>query len=325
MLRKNGSCYWLSLLLVLGLLGSVSAAEPEKADALRPKLVKLPFAFPEGMENTPVVFNGRVLLVANQRPGGYEAKGVDAWLTITDLTTGQLVTRFGQGHSFVSAIVNGPELHVFATEFTDFGRATHTKCINHFVTTDLKTWKQETVLDRDGKEEFFNTSVCRDEQGYVMAYESNVPVSFCFKFARSQDLSHWEKVPGVTYAGPSGREYSACPVIRYVAPYYYVIFLHEAGAGQKAWVSYLIRSRDLATWELSPLNPILRAEPGEGVNTSDVDLLELGGHTYLYYATGDQETWGTIRVAMYAGPMKELLESFFPAGQPTTTVSAKRP
>jgi hypothetical protein len=32
------------------------------------------------------------------------------------------------------------------------------------------------------------------------------------------------------------------------------------------------------------------------------------------YGTGDQATWGTIRVAMYAGPMKELLEAYFPAG-----------
>ena len=39
-----------------------------------PKLVKLPFSFPAGMENTPVVFNGRPFLVDNHRPGGFKAK-----------------------------------------------------------------------------------------------------------------------------------------------------------------------------------------------------------------------------------------------------------
>ena len=34
-----------------------------------------------------------------------------------------------------------------------------------------------------------------------MAYESNKPVSFCFKFARSDDLAHWEKLPGLTFTG----------------------------------------------------------------------------------------------------------------------------
>jgi hypothetical protein len=41
------------------------------------------------------------------------------------------------------------------------------------------------------------------------------------------------------------------------------------------------------------------------------------------HATGDQATWGTIRVAMYAGPMKELLENYFPDGVPMITFNAK--
>ena len=129
----------------------VLAADATLPDApANPKLVKLPFSFPTGMENTPVVFGGRPLLVDNHRPGGFEAKGENAYLFITDLTTGQEVARFGKGHSFVSAFVDGPELNVFATEFTDFGNVINTKCINRFSTTDLKTWKQELAIPRDG-------------------------------------------------------------------------------------------------------------------------------------------------------------------------------
>jgi hypothetical protein len=43
------------------------------------------------------------------------------------------------------------------------------------------------------------------------------------------------------------------------------------------------------------------------------------------YVTGDQSgKWGTIRVAMYAGPMQEMLEAYFPAGVPTIKFDAKQ-
>ena len=58
-----------------------------------PVLTKLPFAFSDigrtPMENTPVLFNSRLLLVSNNRPGGADAKGKDAYLYIDDLQTGK--------------------------------------------------------------------------------------------------------------------------------------------------------------------------------------------------------------------------------------------
>jgi hypothetical protein len=156
-----------------------------------------------------------------------------------------------------------------------------------------------------------------------MAYESNVPVAFCFKFARSKDLSKWEKIPGLTFTGEKN-EYSACPVLRYFAPYYYVIYLHLAIPGHNGYVPFMARSEDLVAWQLSPMNPILEASQGEGVNNSDVDLFEWEGNTYVFYATGDQQTWGSVRVAMYLGPMQEFFESCFPAGGQLVEVSAKR-
>ncbi len=149
-----------------------------------------------------------------------------------------------------------------------------------------------------------------------------MPVSFCFKFARSSDLSHWEKIPGLVFQGQS-HEYSACPVIRYIKPYYYVIYLHAAIPGHKGWVSFLARSRDLADWELSPANPILEAGSGEGTNNSDVDLIEIDGTTYVYYATGDQQTWSDLKRAVYPGSMAEFFEGYFPPDRSTTRVDAR--
>lgn len=287
---------------------------PAWAEKPRAPLVKLPVSIGDAMENTPFVFGGRPLLALNSRDDtkhdtdGYKASMV---LFIRDLRSGEEVARFGQGHSFVNAFVSGPELNVFASEGTD---RDWFQSIYRFTSTDLKTWKRELAIPQEGGEHLFNCSVCRDDQGFVMAYESNLPVQFCIKFARSRDLAHWDKIPDLVFAGLDGKEYSACPVIRYFGPYYYVIYLHAAVPGHKGWVSFLGRSKDLVAWELSPMNPILEAEPGEGTNNSDVDLFEWQGNTYLYYATGDQATWSSVRVAMYNGPMRQFFESCFPAG-----------
>jgi hypothetical protein len=113
-------------------------------------------------------------------------------------------------------------------------------------------------------------------------------------------------------------------MIRYLNPYYYVIYLHGKIKGHNGYISYIARSKDLADWELSPFNPVLEASQGEGNNNSDVDILEYKGRTYLFYGTGDQATWSTIRVAMYNGPMRRFYESYFPGNKTFVKVSAKQ-
>lgn len=297
--------------------GSGSAVSPS-----RPVLTKLPFAFAKAMENTPVVFNGRPLHVLNRRDDTKNKTDEyvkSMYLYAVDMDTGEEVSRFGEGHSFANAFVNGPELHVFASEGTN---RDWFQSLYHFSSRDLKTWTRQPAIMKDGDEHLFNASVCRDDKGFLMAYESNQPVQFCFKFARSADLATWEKVPGLIFTGVN-REYSACPVIRYFAPYYYVIYLHGFIPGHHGYVSFLARSKDLADWELSPFNPILEAGSGEGLNNSDVDLFEWEGKTYLTYATGDQATWGAVRIALYDGTMQEFFTRHFPAGAPTVKADAR--
>ena len=296
---------------------------PGPAAGERPRLTKLPFALAGAMENTPIVWQDRPLLVFNRRDDtknktdGYTAS---MHLLVQDLVTGQEIARFGTGHSFANAFVRGPELNVFASEGSNHDWF---QSLYRFSTTNLTNWVREPAIRQEAGEHLFNASVCAAEDGYMMAYESDQPVMFCFKFARSRDLSRWEKLDGLVFRG-LGNEYSACPVLRYVAPWYYVIYLHAAVPGHRGWISYLARSRDLTTWELSPFNPLLEAGPGEGVNNSDVDLFEWEGRTYLFYATGDQQTWGAVRSAQYDGSMKAFLEAGFPAGRPTIRVSAAR-
>lgn len=290
--------------------------------AQRPTLVKLPFAQSKAMENTPFVFRGRPLQVLNRRDDtksnadGYKRS---MHFYLLDLVTGDEIARFAEGHSFASAFVDGDRLHVFGSEGTD---RDWFQSLYRFTTRDLQHWERSPAVPRDGDEHLFNCSVCQDDTGYVMAYESNLPVQFCFKFARSKDLAHWEKIPGLVFTGVH-REYSACPVLRYFAPFYYVIYLHTAPPGSTGYVSFLARSKDLARWELSPFNPILQAGPGEGINNSDVDLFEWEGRTYLTYATGDQATWGAVRVAQYDGPMAQFFSAHFPPHQPGVVANAR--
>ena len=275
------------------------------------------------MENTPVIFNSRLLMVANYRPsGGSNEDEKNSYLYIDDLRKGNEITRFGSAHSFVSAIVNDTVLNVFALDFSESGKVWSANGIDRLVTTDLKNWKTEKVILPDKGEHLFNTSVCRDQKGFLMAYESDKPVQFCFKFARSGDLSKWEKIPDLVFAGKM-KEYSACPLIRFFKPYYYVIYLHNKVAGHNGWISYLARSKDLIDWELSSFNPVLEADVNEGLNSSDVDIIEYEGNTYLYYATGDQATWSTIRIAMYGGLMQPFFENHFPKGRIFEKISTK--
>ena len=44
-------------------------------------------------------------------------------------------------------------------------------------------------------------------------------------------------------------------------------------------------------------------------------------YVFIY---GDQSTWGTVKIAMYNGPMREFYEKHFPEGMPMIKVSTKR-
>jgi hypothetical protein len=95
---------------------------PAAAPEAPPRLIKLPVNFGNAMENTPVIYRGKPMLVLNRRDDtrnhtdGYVKSMA---LFVQDLATGNELARFGQGHSFASAYVNGDELDVFASEGTN--------------------------------------------------------------------------------------------------------------------------------------------------------------------------------------------------------------
>ena len=310
--------WFLGLFLCLSAAGVLCGAEPWLVKDSVP-------IFDRGycvMETTPFVWQGRPLALGAVRPSTPTHEPEQLKLRVFDLADKSVVAEFGAGCSLASAYVerraDGDVLRVYAAKqpkgepwFRD---------IVCFSSSDLKTWEESPALQAEN-EHLLNTSVCRDGDGYLMAYESDKPVGFCFKFARSKDLVHWEKVPDLYYAGPDGNSYSACPVIRRVGDYYYVIYLRAVSGG---FQSAAIRSKDLRAWEESPRNPILAASEGEGVNNSDVDLFEFDGKTQLFYATGDQQSWSDVRRAVFDGPEERFWEEAFRKPESAAQKAAER-
>ena len=149
------------------------------------------------MESSPLWYQGRLLLFHSHRVDTPRPDLNAMYLFLKDPATGRELCRFGPRHSLGSALVVGQRIHVFAAEHSgnDWFHD-----IFHFWSDDLVHWKREPAIARSGGEHLLNSSVCRDDQGYLMAYESNKPVAFCFKFARSKDLVSWEKIPGLAFA-----------------------------------------------------------------------------------------------------------------------------
>ena len=179
-----------------------------------------------------------------------------------------------------------------------------------FQSSDLKSWSEKVVIRQDADEHLFNSSVCSGPGGYIMAYESNDPdyPAFTIKFARSDNLEDWEKLPGALFGS---NRYTACPAIRYINGYYYLLYL-EHRKPMHYFETYIARSTDLKNWQLSAANPVLRPEGlDEGINASDPEIIAWQGKTFLFFAVGDQLTWMNGKYNEYKMSLKDFFQWWF--------------
>ncbi|MBI4558017.1 MAG: hypothetical protein HY706_10590 [Candidatus Hydrogenedentes bacterium] len=279
---------------------------PPTPGPCRPILEKGPVIRRDRCETSPMVWQDRVCLLESIRPGSGGSRE-EYYLIITDEESGQVLARFAEGHSLASALVHNGAVYAFASRFETEGGPWND--VTMFKSSDLKQWTPTIVIKQEGKEHLFNSSVCADDKGFVMAYESDDPAypAFTIKFARSNDLETWTKLPDVF----GHDRYTACPSIRYADGWYYVLYTEHR---KPRWFfeTFLARSRDLKTWELAPKNPVLTPEAlDDGINTSDPDLIEFRGATRLYYSVGDQRTWMHLKRAAYLGPLAQFLAEYF--------------
>jgi hypothetical protein len=245
-------------------------------------------------EMSPVVWQGKLMQMACVRP----ASGGTAdqyYLELRDAATNEAVARFAEGYGLGSPFVDGDTFYATASRFAD----ANWNDVTLFASKDLKTWEQRVIVTQEN-EHLFNSSLCKGPDGYVLAYESNTPdyPAFTTKFAVSPDLQTWEKRPEATFGT---NRYTACPEIHYAGGYYYVLYL-ESRKPRHYYETYITRSKDLKTWEISSANPVLSPQGlDDGINASDPALIEFEGKTYVYYSVGDQLTWMNAKRGVFPG------------------------
>lgn len=284
------------------LFGDLVPPPPERAG---PVLTQRRLVGRDLCELSPLLWNGRLCHLECVRPGSGGRKS-DYYLLLKDAESSAELARFAAGYGLASALVHDGVLHAFASRWED-GAWNH---VTHFWSPDLEHWETAQVIEQEGEEHLFNTSVCQGPDGFVMAYESSDPAypAFTTKFARSDDLQHWQKIPQAIFGT---NRYTACPCLRHLGGYYYMLYLENRRPGHY-FETYVTRSRDLVSWETSAANPVLRAEGlDEGINASDPEVVEIDGRTWVYFAVGDQLTWMNIKRAVYPGPLRAFFESWY--------------
>lgn len=285
------------------------------------------------VEATPVVWKSRLLRFEWTRPDGHEFMErpnlPEGSYRFVDMETEKAGPDFAFGHSFGCAYTEDDRMYVFGTEGSWDGAAIHI-----FASYDLINWEQAGELRLPSGFKIFNTSVCKGDDGYVMAIEvggddPRIGANFTNFFAKSDDLLAWKLMDPDRYVYDKSR-YTACPVIRYWNGYYYIINLESAPLFR--WLPYIVRTKDFETWEPGMINPVMCMSDEDKIiihpekfsdtqkehiitaadnNNSDFDICEYNGKTVILYSWGCQLGREFLAQAEYDGPMGEFLESFF--------------
>lgn len=245
-------------------------------------------------EETPVIWNGRIIIIMFQRPEGgtpyvqvvdYETKAVLSSVETTDFTMG-------------SAIVENGTLYIYGTTELDTATAIANpgNSIELISTNDMQTWSSPQIIYTTSPGTIvWNTSVAKTNTGYVMAYDFSASTSETSpsqaRFLASTDLYNWNQTGGVLYGE---NNYLAAITIRYNGDYYYAAYAQSYHDKSGYYLPTIVsRSTDLRTWEtgtkyalVSPLD-----EPVDLSTATDADLVELNGKTIVFYSTGPQNGW----------------------------------
>lgn len=284
------------------------------------------------VEASPVVFNGRLWIMEyirwfrpDKRYRGNETG--DSYFRFRDGGDMKTVTPpFAKGLHLGSAFVEGDRVVVTAVERWGGNRFYQTE------STNLVHWSEPRVILENPKWKGYNTTVCKADGRYVMAFELAEPKElvgqqkFTMCFAESKTLCDWKIVDGAVM----GREfYTGGPLLRYFDGWFY--FFHLGGSYEKGFNTRVRRSRDLRHWDLSPAYAIaygpedrLIHPQGEfsaaereyiaraaDINASDLDMCEWNGKLFMFYSWGDQRGHEFAALAEADCTEREFCESFF--------------
>ncbi len=215
------------------------------------------------------------------------------------------------GMRLASVLVDKGKLYIFLTkDWVNYGNST----IYLTSSIDLKKFNSLVpIVKANTGEGLFNTSVTKNTKTreYIMALEFDAKgyTTFSIRFLKSNDLLKWTEFEDQVFGSDI---YAACPKIKYIDGSYYIWYavVDEDSTNKKLYKVKMAKSTDLKTWIISK-KFFLSPSPDEGINNSDVDLVEYKNKTYILYADGNQATWGNIRYATYNGSVSEAIDEYF--------------
>ena len=290
------------------------------------------------VETTPIVFKGELYRFEVVRRRSFTSLTVcESWRELDDLPCLRFIhvrsnastPLFAEGHTFGFPYVIEDEMFVVTGASKDWGSDT----LLFYKSKDLINWEKYSEVHLEGWK-IFNMNIAKMGDVYTLLVEINAPAEECgrpftFRFLTSRDMINWTLTPRECvfqrdrYAGsPSLYTFSG-------DPYYYVGYL-EAYPDRK-YANSVARSKDLISWEYSPVNPVLMYDEEDkrianphltpkdrerianalNINNSDMELCEYLGRTIIYYSWGDQRGHEFLAEACYEGGMHEFLRSFF--------------
>lgn len=281
------------------------------------------------VEANPVVWQGRLLrfeYIRNrtEKKGYYANYTGDSYFRFADQETGEYSTPFGHGLHMGNAFVWQDRMIVTAVE--NWGKSR----FYQLESTDLVNWSTPEVILENPDWQGYNTSLCRAEDRFILAFELGAPreivkVPFTMFFAQSSDLKKWEVIPDAIF----GQDiYTGAPMLRYFDGFYYFFYLD--GSYEAGFNTFVARSRDLKNWQWSKKNPVLsygdddkkllgnftpalcqRIAEAENINASDMDMCEFKGKLELIYSWGNQRGSEFLARAQADIPEQQFCEYFF--------------
>lgn len=283
------------------------------------------------VEANPVVWHGALYIfesIRGKRFGRtYHGLPIDlSYCRFRKVSDGSFTPSFGTGMCFASAYVAGDKVIVTGNRGGD-------KEFLQTESTDLVNWTEPHAIFGGEGWRGYNTSVCydADRKRYVAVFELGAPAdlvgtAFTMFFAETEDFKTWQVIPGAIYGFDF---YTGGPMLRWHGGCHYLFYL--SGSYDAGFETFVARSRDLKTWELSKKNPVLDYGPGDkklmpdfpqqireylagakNCNASDLDMIEFGGNIEMFYSWGNQRgNEFSARAVVRGITEQDFCESFF--------------
>lgn len=295
-----------------------------------PEIQKLGVVSMNG-EASPFVWNGVAMRLELEDP----THGVDpnqiSHAIIRERESGKILSRFGEGCYYYSLYVEDGTAYVLGTKSDKPYLSGSTIMI--YESKNLINWTCRELLSRPGWK-YFNTSLTKGPDGYVLLMEAGEPVDavgvpFTLFFATSSDLVNWTFMDNDCCL--SKERYNGGPWMRYSKGWYYIISVTALPLAR--YTNYIFRTKNFKDYEVGKYNPVLMPDnrdkiiaphahglteanieeikTGFNINNSDIDMCDYEGKTLLVYNLGNQLGFYCLCEAIYDGPVDQFLAHYF--------------